>query len=299
MAEAPAETIRASDLSRLGKVRSLALRFYRDRFEGRQRNYPLWEALYRLRSVYGTARIHWTGGQCLPQERLVVRDTFPYDQLFTRSSSFFEETMGPFRAEIRSEFWLVGSVYNEEFSSCDAEFYHCMIRRFRPGLVIEIGAGHSTRFAARALRLNAKGSLVCIDPAPRRVLPPTATAIQKKVEDVDPAVFDDLRENDILFIDSSHSESEATYHVDRILPRLRPGVLIHHHDVVYPYVTTYPEEEVLLAFYTRNPREYEVLAGVGCLRYHEPGLLQRFVPSFSWNVYRAPGSLWVKKRGET
>lgn len=190
---------------------------------------------------------------------------------------------------------MLGRIYNEEFSSGDAEFYHSMIRHFRPNLVIEIGAGHSTWFAARALRLNGRGSLLAIDPAPRRAPPRAASLIRSKVEDVQPEVFDKLAKGDILFIDSSHTAEEARFHVNTILPRLNSGVLIHHHDVMYPYRPSFPEENVILDFYARNQAAYRILCGLGYIRSRHEDLLKQWIPSFSWHDQRSPGSLWVQK----
>ena len=54
-------------------------------------------------------------------------------------------------------------------------------------------------------------------------------------------VFDRLEANDVLFIDSSHVAkvgSDVTFILLRVLPRLKPGVIIHFHDIFYPY--SYP-----------------------------------------------------------
>src|SRR5207249_7453219 len=102
-------------------------------------------------------------------------------------------------------------------------------------------------------RLNGRGSLLAIDPAPRRALPRAASHIRSKVEDVQLEVFDKLGEGDVLFIDSSHTAEEAAYHVNTILPRLRSGVVIHHHDVLYPYRPIFPEETVILTFIAEAP----------------------------------------------
>jgi len=54
------------------------------------------------------------------------------------------------------------------------------------------------------------------------------------IQDVDPALFDALGENDILFIDSRHvckTGSDVNHIFFKILPRLKKGVLIHFHDI--------------------------------------------------------------------
>jgi len=59
-------------------------------------------------------------------------------------------------------------------------------------------------------------------------------------------VFEQLDENDIFFLDSSHvskTGSDVNYLIFEILPALKPGVLVHIHDILYPF--EYPEEWVL------------------------------------------------------
>ncbi|MCZ8539210.1 hypothetical protein [Psychrobacillus psychrodurans] len=50
-------------------------------------------------------------------------------------------------------------------------------------------------------------------------------------------------EGDILFIDSYHVSkigSDVNYIIFEILPKLKPGVRIHFHDIFYPF--EYPEK---------------------------------------------------------
>jgi hypothetical protein len=50
--------------------------------------------------------------------------------------------------------------------------------------------------------------------------------------------FAALGENDILFIDSTHVAkvgSDVNYLFFEVLPNLNPGVLIHIHDIFYPF----------------------------------------------------------------
>jgi len=55
-----------------------------------------------------------------------------------------------------------------------------------------------------------------------------------------------LKEDDILFIDSSHVSkigSDLNYIFFEILPHLNSGVLIHFHDIFYPF--EYPKKWIL------------------------------------------------------
>jgi hypothetical protein len=63
------------------------------------------------------------------------------------------------------------------------------------------------------------------------------------VQDIDLDFFCQLGPHDILFIDSTHVVkigSDVQYLFLEVLPRLRPGVLIHVHDVFFPH--EYPKQ---------------------------------------------------------
>ena len=74
----------------------------------------------------------------------------------------------------------------------------------------------------------------------------SARLLEKVLQDMALEVFERLDENDILFIDSSHvskTDSDVNYCLFEILPVLKPGVLVHVHDILYPF--EYLEEWVL------------------------------------------------------
>ncbi len=65
------------------------------------------------------------------------------------------------------------------------------------------------------------------------------------LQDVDLSLFDTLDSGDVLFIDSSHVSkigSDVNREILDILPRLKPGVWIHVHDIFYPF--EYPRQSV-------------------------------------------------------
>ncbi len=109
--------------------------------------------------------------------------------------------------------------------------------------IVEVGSGHSTRFLARAARdAGADGggqaTLTCIDPEPRASL--TGLDIDWRREVLGPQhleLFAGLQSGDIAFFDSSHilwPGSDVDIILNRVLPALRPGVLVHIHDVFLP-----------------------------------------------------------------
>jgi len=150
------------------------------------------------------------------------------------------------------------SVYhynNGFFESVDAEIAYSLVRLFKPTRIIEIGTGFSTRVLAAALQANLEkdrtaGELISIDPMPERLpqngFSDLVTVLPRRVQDVDLGIFRSLGPNDILFIDSSHvvaTGSDVVREFLEILPTLRPGVLVHVHDIFLP--SDYPREAVL------------------------------------------------------
>jgi hypothetical protein len=132
----------------------------------------------------------------------------------------------------------------EWFPRLDAAAAYAIVRLRRPARIVEVGAGHSTRFLARAV---ADGKLpttiTAIDPAPRARLDGLdVRLIKKTVERVGDGPFADLKGGDILSIDSSHvlmPGTDVDVLLNRILPSLPSGVLVHLHDIFLP--DDYPE----------------------------------------------------------
>ena len=133
---------------------------------------------------------------------------------------------------------------NEYFAGLDAGLYYALIRELGPSRVIEVGAGMSTRIASFALQRNRAdgrgGLLTCIEPDPQPRLTdnmPDVELIASRIEDVPLERFDALEAGDILFIDSSHAlrfGGDVCREYLEILPRLKPGVWIHVHDIFFP-----------------------------------------------------------------
>jgi len=128
----------------------------------------------------------------------------------------------------------------------------CWHRGFRPQRVIEVGSGFSSRLLLDTSEhfFNNKMDITLIDPSLGSLtdLEPAAGAnlLSCRVQDVPLAFFDQLEENDILFIDSSHvskTGSDVNFYIFDVIPRLSPGVLVHIHDILYPF--EYPADWVL------------------------------------------------------
>lgn len=207
-------------------------------------------------------------------------------------------------------------VNNGGFESVDGEILYCMIRYFKPKRIIEIGSGNSTYLSAQAILKNKEKNrmdfeLIAIEPYPSKVLekgfPGLSKLIKKEVQDVNLTEFGQLKENDILFIDSSHVlkiGSDVQYEYLEILPRLNKSVIVHIHDIFFP--SEYPrnlilkeyrfynEQYFLQAFLTFN-RVFEVLWAGSYMHLKHPDLLKKAFTSYNpKTVY--PGSFWIRKK---
>ena len=131
---------------------------------------------------------------------------------------------------------------NRLFGGTDALVAYCMVRQFQPQLIIEIGSGLSSVLLAQAAARNGGSDLICIEPFPREFVrkgfPGLRSLIEKKVQDIDLEFFSQLESSDLLFIDSSHAVKiggDVNYLFLEVLPRLKPGVIVHVHDIFLPF----------------------------------------------------------------
>lgn len=104
---------------------------------------------------------------------------------------------------------------------------------------IEIGSGFSTKVVRRAIKdRGLKTTVTSIDPHPRAEIDQICDkVIRQPLEKCDLKIFESLASGDILFMDGSHRSfmnSDVTVFFLEILPRLRPGVLVHVHDIFLP-----------------------------------------------------------------
>ncbi len=143
----------------------------------------------------------------------------------------------------------------------DAITLRAMIAAYRPTKIIEIGSGFTTAcMLDSADELHHSVKITCIEPYPDRLhslLRPEdykhVDVIPSGLQAVQLSMFDDLEDGDILFIDSTHvlkTGSDVHYELFGILPRIKPGVLIHFHDCPFPF--EYPSEWVIDRNYSWN-----------------------------------------------
>lgn len=146
-----------------------------------------------------------------------------------------------------------------------------MLAKYKPNKYVEVGSGNSTKVAAKAKReLGLNTQIVSIDPMPRAEIDHLAdVVIRQPFENIDYTNLIDLESGDILFIDNSHRilpNSDAMVFFMEILPNLKPGVIVHIHDIYLPY--DYPQfmcdrfytEQYGLAFFLlANPKKYRTI----------------------------------------
>jgi len=201
------------------------------------------------------------------------------------------------------------SLKNGLFDGTDALVAYCMIRHFQPRLIIEVGSGFSSLVAAEAMAKSEGSTLICIEPFPldflRKGFPGLRSLIEKKVEDIDTEFFSQLGSGDILFIDSSHTVrigGDVNYLFLEVLPRLKPGVIVHVHDIFSPFdyrrdwvideLRFWGEQYLLQAFLTFNS-EFEVLMANAYLGHRYMEDLKATFPNSPW---WGGGSFWMRRR---
>jgi hypothetical protein len=128
---------------------------------------------------------------------------------------------------------------NVWFTALDAASLVAFLLAFKPKRYLEIGSGNSTKFARYAIKHGKLPTeLISIDPTPRANIDALCTrVIRTTLETCDLAIFDQLESGDILFFDGSHrvfTNSDVTVFFLEIMPRLKPGILVHIHDIFLP-----------------------------------------------------------------
>lgn len=148
---------------------------------------------------------------------------------------------------------------------------YTMLNHYKPQKYIEIGSGNSTKVVKKSIidnKLNTK--IISIDPFPRANIDHLADeTIRQPIETIKDYkfIFNELKENDILFIDGSHQcfpNSDVAVCFLDILPYLKKGVIVHVHDIYLPYDYPqfmcnrfYAEQYLLAAYIIANPEKYK------------------------------------------
>ena len=166
-------------------------------------------------------------------------------KLLTELSQYKTEVMDiPMEQVDRQQYYY----NNIAFNGMDAVMYYYMIRHFKPAKLVEIGSGYSTLIAAKAVLQNESENIntifTAIEPYPMDFLLNDGgqllglhKLIPEFLQNIPLSFFEELESGDILFIDSTHVSkigSDVNYIFLKILPLLKPGVIIHFHDIFLP-----------------------------------------------------------------
>jgi predicted O-methyltransferase YrrM len=189
---------------------------------------------------------------------------------------------------------------------------YSIIRHCKPKRIIEIGSGFSSAVMldTNELFFDNQIELTFIDPYPKR-LHSLMTLIDKSkikvinsdVQLISLDVFKKLQSGDILFVDSTHvtkTGSDVNYILFEILPILNSGVIIHFHDVFYPF--EYPkewvfkgfnwnEDYILKAFLMYN-NDFEIKLFSDYLHNHHKDIFVDMPLTYK----NHGGSLWIEKK---
>ena len=183
-----------------------------------------------------------------------------------------------------------------------------LLSKFQPSNYVEIGSGNSTKVARQVVvNQNLPTKIHSIDPYPRTEIDELSDICERTtIDKADLSVFDQLGENDVVYVDNSHvcfPNSDVTIFFLDILPRLKPGVIVHVHDIYIPYdypdfmIERYYSEQYLLSTYLLNSSNYEVI----CPNYYifeQKKLLNTLQPVWdaieSKKVEKHGGSFWFK-----
>ncbi len=198
------------------------------------------------------------------------------------------------------------------FCHGDAVILHAMLRHFAPKRIIEVGSGFSSALMldVNARFLQGQTQFTFIEPFPERLLSlihdndlEKCTVIDEKLQTVPLATFHQLQANDILFVDSSHVSkigSDVNRIVFDILPILKPGVLVHFHDVLWPF--EYPlqwimegkawNEAYLLRAFLQYNSHFEIVLLNSYIGHVFESFMKKMMPLFLKNT---GGSLWLRK----
>ena len=194
------------------------------------------------------------------------------------------------------------------FPAFDGAATYTIVRQARPRRIVEIGSGNSTRFIARALRDGGIDcAFTCIDPAPRLTVADLGVEqIPRLLAEDDAGLCAALGPGDILFIDSSHillPGMDVDIEFNRIFPVLRPGVLVHVHDVFLPF--DYPpvmrrwsfsEQNALIGWIVSG--YFDVVFPAYYVRRTQGDLVEAaFAQQFPPIARSGPGSIWLRRAG--
>lgn len=216
----------------------------------------------------------------------------------------------PFNENISEDFQY--AFQNPNYSWGDGGILHSMILYHQPKRIIEIGCGWSSVCILDTLRkyFDHKCKATFIEPYPALLtnlicdVSAPVHIVHSSVQNVSLNIFDELEAGDILFIDSTHvlkTGSDVCFELFEVLPRIAPGVLVHIHDIFWPF--EYPRdwavdenrswnEVYAVRAYLTNNLDWEIVFFNDFFAKFEKDLIESTWPSFLRN---SGGALWLRR----
>ena len=208
---------------------------------------------------------------------------------------------------------------NGMFNYSDAIFLACMLINFKPKRVIEVGSGYSSTVMLDCRdHFKMDTHFTFVEPDTSRLMgllkkedkndESRVRIVNHIVQDVPLDEFRKLGRNDILFIDSSHIVkigADVNYFLFEVLPALQSGVIIHVHDILYPFEITkkmiyrtraYNETYALRAFLQYN-NAFKIIAFNTFLEHFHKAWFEKNMPlclKTDVTGHRG-GSIWLQK----
>ncbi len=171
------------------------------------------------------------------------------------------------------------------YGPVEADCLYAFVASKKPARIVQVGCGVSTAICLAAARDGGfETEITCVEPYPNEFLKNAEAQgnirlIPKPVQDLSYDFFDHLSEGDFFFIDSTHTlgpAGEVTRIICEMLPRLAPGVLVHFHDIWFPYdyspsvldqeLFFWHETSMLMAFLSGNS-SFRVCASMSLLHH--------------------------------
>ena len=199
----------------------------------------------------------------------------------------------------------------------DAVFLYLIMREYKPKNIIEVGSGFSSAIMLDTNDLcfnDQRIKFTFIEPNPQDRLDGLINAKDRenctihvdKVQNVDVSIYKELQENDILFIDSSHlskAGSDLNFLLFNVLPILNKGVIIHFHDIFYPF--EYPKDWLtkerfywnecyILRAFMMNNSDYEIVFFNSAAHKFQHDFLKVNMPETLIDNEHC-GAIWIQK----
>jgi predicted O-methyltransferase YrrM len=184
----------------------------------------------------------------------------------------------------------------------EADVLAALVASRKPKRIIQVGCGVSTAILISAAEIAGYNpEITCVDPYPTNYLKQLQaqqriTLIAKQAQTVGIETLTALGAGDLFFVDSTHTVkvgSEVNYLILEVLPRLARDVMVHFHDIYFPY--DYPrdllsgdmffpgETTLLYAFLLNNP-DFRIDLCMSMLHYAAATKLKKLILKYDPQV---------------